>query len=172
KRRKLESKQESKKEKKKKQVKSGESVTEPEKEELGPEAENEQCEKSSTETKKKESIRERKRKRYMKLLEEKKLKTELALQQKSLNYLSKWKHSREEWKFEKLRQIWLQHNMYDSSKIPQEFWDILVDYFSNCKGKARDIILKDALKLIEENTEDEDEMKIQRARNIIQTLQE
>ncbi|XP_044256103.1 uncharacterized protein C7orf50 homolog [Tribolium madens] len=123
--------------------------------------------------KKTESIRERKRKKHAKLVEEKKIKAELALQEKALNYLSKWKHDREEWKFEKLRQIWLQHNMYDESKVPQEFWETLVEYFSNSKGKSRDVMLKEALKIIEgEDDENKNTCKMERARDIIQNLQE
>lgn len=123
--------------------------------------------------KKTESIRERKRKKYAKLVEDKKLKTELALQQKSLNYLSKWKHSRADWKFEKLRQIWLQENMFNSDKIPDEFWGILVEYFSNSKGKARDFIVDKALKFIDaEENSSEGNLDIIRARSIIQNLHE
>ncbi|KAJ3658676.1 hypothetical protein Zmor_010401 [Zophobas morio] len=126
-----------------------------------------------SESKKKESIRAQKRKKYAQLLQDKKLQAELGLQQKSLNYLSKWKHSRSEWKFEKLRQIWLQQSMYDSSKVPQEFWETLVEYFSHSKGKVRDSILKDAVKIIEaENSEEETQVKVERARDIIQNLQE
>ncbi|EFA02103.1 uncharacterized protein C7orf50 homolog [Tribolium castaneum] len=125
------------------------------------------------EGKKTESIRALKRKKYAKLLEDKKNKTELALQEKALNYLSKWKHSRDEWKFEKLRQIWLQHNMYDEVKVPPEFWQTLVEYFSNSKGKSREVLLKEAVAIIEgENDENQGTCKLERARDIIQNLQE
>lgn len=136
-------------------------------------AEEEENEESKSPESKKESIRARKRKKYAQLLEEKKMKAEVAFQEKALNYLSKWKHSRDEWKFEKLRQIWLQHNMYDSVKVPQEFWETLIEYFSNSKGKARDVLLKEALKIIEEeNEENKATCKMLRARDIIQNLQE
>lgn len=134
----------------------------------------------STQKPSEESIRAKKRKKHAKLLEEKKLKAELAMQQKCLNYLSLWKHNRQEWKFEKLRQVWLQQNLYNKAKIPDEFWDVLVQYFSNSKGKARDTIIKDAIKIVEqedtepvEETDKEDfTVKLSRARNIIQNLQE
>ncbi|KAJ3630953.1 hypothetical protein MTP99_012114 [Tenebrio molitor] len=128
---------------------------------------------NTAEKKKEESIRAQKRKKHVQLLEEKKVKKELHSQQESLNYLSKWKHTRDEWKFEKLRQIWLLHNLYDSDKIPQEFWETLLEYFNNAQGKVRDTLLKEAVKIVEENSEDtENSCKVERARDIIQNLQE
>lgn len=122
--------------------------------------------------KKKLSIRAQKRLKHEKLKEEKHIQTELSLQQKSLNYLSKWKHSRTDWKFEKLRQIWLQHNMLDEGKIPQEFWATLMEYLGNSKGKAKEAILKSALKVVEDESVDQDSIKVFRARDIIQNLAE
>lgn len=132
---------------------------------------------TKTEGEKEESIRARKRKKHAQLLADKKLKSELALQQKGLNYLSLWKHNRSEWKFEKLRQVWIQHNMFDAAKIPDEFWDDLVQYFGNSKGKARSVIIQDAVKLIEkegsdDTDSDEFQIKLKRARDIVQNLQE
>lgn len=118
------------------------------------------------------SIRARKRLKYDKLKEEKHVQVELSLQQKSLNYLSKWKHSRSDWKFEKLRQIWLQQNMLNEAKIPEKFWVILVEYLGNSKGKAKETILKSALKVVEDENEDQDSVKVLRARDLIQNLAE
>ncbi|KAF7274178.1 uncharacterized protein LOC143204815 [Rhynchophorus ferrugineus] len=126
---------------------------------------------------KKESIRSQKRKKHAKLLEEKKLKAELQYQQKALNYLSKWKHSRSEWKFEKLRQIWLQKNLLDETKIPDEFWENVVEYFSGSKGRCRQEILDEALKVVEKENPDDEDMseefknQLKRARSIVQILQ-
>lgn len=127
-----------------------------------------------------ESIRAKKRKKHAELLQQQKSKAELALQQKCLNYLSQWKHNRGEWKFEKLKQVWLQQNMFSSLKLPEEFWETLVEYFGGSKGKVRDAIVKDALKIIEEDgtaekaegDDDDDGVKLRRARDIIQNLQE
>ncbi|CAH1985670.1 unnamed protein product [Acanthoscelides obtectus] len=128
---------------------------------------------------KKESIRAQKRRKHAELLSQKKMKAELKMQQSALNYLSKWKHSRSDWKFEKLKQIWLQQNLYDEANIPKEFWEVTVEYFAGSKGSTRDTILKEAVKIIEkeeqseESNDDEDyQMKLQRARDIIQYLQE
>lgn len=125
-----------------------------------------------------ESIRAQKRKKHAKLLEDKRLKTELTTQENTLNYLSKWKHCRSEWKFEKLKQIWLQQNLFDASKIPNEFWETAVEYFSGSKGFIRNVVMRDALKIIEkeESTEEEDTdenylLILKRARDIVQNLQ-
>lgn len=126
-----------------------------------------------------ESKRSLKRKKHTKLLEEKKLKTDLKMQQSVLNYLSKWKHARTEWKFEKIKQIWLQQNLFVVNKIPEEFWDSTVEYFNGSKGAIRKVILKEALKIIEEedNSEVENDdkdylTKLKRAREIVQSLEE
>lgn len=127
---------------------------------------------------KKESIRARKRKKHVQLLEEKKLNAELDLQKKALNYLSKWKHSRSDWKFEKLKQVWIQQNLFDSTKIPNEFWETTLEYFSGTKGHSRQVALDESLKIIEteegnsETLLDEDyQVKLKRARSIVQSLQ-
>lgn len=126
-----------------------------------------------------ESKRSLKRKKHAKLLEEKKLKADLNMQQSVLNYLSKWKHARSEWKFEKLKQIWLQQNLFIVDKLPEEFWSTVVEYLNGSKGATRKIILKGALKIIEEEdktegeNDDEDyQTKLRRARDVIQSLEE
>jgi len=126
---------------------------------------------------KKESVRARKRKKHLKLMEERKLNSDLQLQQKGLNYLSKWKHSKSEWKFEKLKQVWIQQSLLDSSKIPNEFWATALEYFSGTKGSSRQSALDEAIKVIEaegENSEEQSEeyrVKLSRARDIVQNLQ-
>ncbi|KAK9758982.1 WKF domain [Popillia japonica] len=127
---------------------------------------------------KEESIRARKRRKHMELLQAKKLRHEVDLQQKCLNYLSLWKHSRSQWKFEKLKQIWLQQNMFDDTKIPDEFWDTLVEYFNSAKGQAKSSLLSGAVKIVDSVEEMDDEspektnVKYLRARNIVQNIQE
>lgn len=126
-----------------------------------------------------ESKRSLKRKKHAKLLEEKKLKAELNMQHSVLNYLSKWKHARSDWKFEKLKQIWLQQNLFIVDKLPEEYWSTVVEYLNGSKGATRKIILKGALKIIEEEdiaeaeNDDEDyQTKLRRARDVLQSLEE
>ncbi|KAJ8949481.1 hypothetical protein NQ318_005948 [Aromia moschata] len=131
------------------------------------------------EIKRDESIRAQKRKKHAKLLDDKRLKAELNSQQNALNYLSLWKHNREEWKFEKLKQIWLQQSLFEPSKIPSEFWNTVVEYFCGARGAIRTVILKSALEIIEkvdkseeDNTDENYLLILQRARDIVQNLQE
>ncbi|XP_028127750.2 uncharacterized protein C7orf50 [Diabrotica virgifera virgifera] len=125
-----------------------------------------------------ESKRAKRRKKHLELQVAKKLKATLVTQENCLNYLSKWKHSRSEWKFEKLKQIWLSNNLFDSAKIPEEFWATTLEYFTQSRGFVRKVILRDALKLIENDKADEDnpdeeyQSKLKRARDIVQSLQE
>lgn len=205
---KTENKQDTKKEKKQKKKKnklknnselqSGESVkssknkrktdnavneeTEPKKQKLSDEnGESVEPNENDTETpaKTEESIRAKKRKKHQQLMDEKKKKAQLATQENVLNYLSKWKHARNDWKFEKLKQIWLSDNVFDSSKIPDEFWETAVEYFSGSRGFIRNLIVREALKIIEnedkaeeENLEEEYQSRLKRARDIVQNLQE
>lgn len=175
------------KKKKKRKQKVEEEVTKPKKQKgdettTQDEGENgaaENPDSAKRDVKREDSIRAKKRLKHAALMQEKKLKAELALQQKCLNYLSQWKHNKGEWKFEKLKQVWLQQNMLSSEKVPEEVWDTLVEYFAGCKGRGREAIIKDALKVIDaedgENGEGEEEdggVKLKRARDIIQNLQE
>lgn len=126
----------------------------------------------------KESKRSLKKKKYAKLLDEKKSKADLKMQENVLNYLSKWKHARNEWKFEKLKQIWLQQNIFAVHKIPDEIWQAVVEYFNGSRGAIRNAILTDALKIIEEDhgeeqTDDENyQTRLTRARDMVQSLEE
>lgn len=151
-----------------------------EEEQHATEEEQQNTESNQTETnegKGTESIRAKKRKKHAQLMNEKKIKAEEALKQKCLNYLSRWKHNNSEWKFEKLKQLWLQRNMFDSEKVPDEFWDTLVEYFNSAKGKAKHSVLERAVEFVEKEQEIVDEsdefvVKLKRARDIIQNLQD
>lgn len=133
----------------------------------------------SVKSKPTESKRSLKRKKHEKLLEEKKIKTDLKMKENALNYVSKWKHARSEWKFEKLKQIWLQQNLFAVEKIPEEFWQNIVDYFNGSRGAIRNAILSEALKIIEhedkteeQNDDDNYQTRLKRARDMVQSLEE
>lgn len=118
------------------------------------------------------SKRALKRMKYQELLDKKKNESETTLRSKALNYLSKWKYNKTDWKFEKLRQVWLVQNLYDSSKIEDKFWETIVEYFNSAQGKVREKILKEAIKIVEtEDIELNDQVKFQRAKDIVQSLQ-
>jgi hypothetical protein len=49
--------------------------------------------------------------------------------EKCISYLKRWHKDRQNWKFEKLRQIWLFRNMFDPLKVSRNTLD--------CNGKRR-----------------------------------
>ncbi|XP_047357737.1 uncharacterized protein LOC124952234 [Vespa velutina] len=108
---------------------------------------------------------------------EKREATKIEATQKALTYVRKWKYSRSEWKFEKIRQIWLMDNLLDDTLIPDEVFPIVLEYFEGCKGMAREQLLKkgmDVVRIAEENVEKRDEtvesISYKRARLLLQAL--
>ncbi|XP_011695388.1 PREDICTED: protein MNN4 [Wasmannia auropunctata] len=99
--------------------------------------------------------------------------------QKALSYLSTWKYSRNEWKFEKLKQIWLMNNLLNEDAIPDSLFPVVLEYFEGCKGKAREGLLSKGMEVIRKAEMELDEDKkeeimksiaYRRARQLLQTL--
>lgn len=108
---------------------------------------------------------------------EKRQATKVEATQRALTYVKKWKYSRSEWKFEKIRQIWLMDNLLDDTLIPDEVFPIVLEYFEGCKGMAREQLLKkgmDVVRIAEENikkkTETIESVPYKRARLLLQAL--
>ncbi|XP_015187156.1 PREDICTED: uncharacterized protein C7orf50 homolog [Polistes dominula] len=108
---------------------------------------------------------------------EKRQATKAEATQKALTYVKKWKYSRSEWKFEKIRQIWLMDNLLDDTLIPDEVFPTVLEYFEGCKGMAREQLLKkgmDVVRIAEENikkkTETIESVSYKRARLLLQAL--
>lgn len=107
---------------------------------------------------------------------EKKMAMKKKATKKGLNYVSKWKHARNKWKFEKLRQIWLMDNLLDQNSIPDDIFPMVLEYFEGCKGMAREQLLKkgmDVIRTIEENEENKEKVEsvaYERARKLLQAL--
>lgn len=53
--------------------------------------------------------------------------------EKTNAYLDKWNSNRDEWKYEKLRQIFLQKHIFDVNVIDDEHCDIAIKYLSTSK---------------------------------------
>lgn len=90
-----------------------------------------------------------------------------------------WKRSRSEWKFEKIRQIWLIDNLLDENSIPNTTFSIALEYFEGCKGMAREVLLQKGMEVIRKAEEEQDEEKKNeimtsvayvRARQLLQAL--
>ncbi|KAG7226337.1 hypothetical protein INR49_013748 [Caranx melampygus] len=130
-------------------------------------------------------VLERKMKKILKKEEKKRLQAEgetlpktepsgPTAPQQALDYLTCWAEKRTEWKFQKTRQTWLLQHMFDSDKIPDEKFSVLLEYLDGLRGGARDTTVHKALALVEESgkaPEDESvQQRAQRAREVIQLL--
>merc|ERR1711976_5737 len=80
-------------------------------------------------------------------------------QSKALQYLKTWHTDRDNWKFEKCRQIWLLHNAYDKSRVPEDLFPVLLRYMESIKGGMRNMALDIANKKLktEENDKSDEE---------------
>ncbi|XP_046887733.1 uncharacterized protein C7orf50 homolog [Hypomesus transpacificus] len=93
--------------------------------------------------------------------------------QQALDYLSCWAENRKEWKFQKTRQTWLLQHMFDTEKVPDESFSLLLQYLEGLRGVAKDttVLKAEALTREHEGSEEEEALKkTDRAREIIQLL--
>ncbi|XP_068940941.1 uncharacterized protein C7orf50 homolog isoform X2 [Petaurus breviceps papuanus] len=91
----------------------------------------------------------------------------------ALDYLISWANKRKEWKFQKTRQTWLLLHMYDSNKVPDKHFSILLDYLEGLKGRAREVTVQKAETLMKklDNAEPEDSSLLEKSERIRQVLQ-
>lgn len=122
------------------------------------------------------SKRQLKREKAEKEENEKRMASRMDAIEKGLNYVSKWKHARSEWKFEKLRQIWLIDNLLDETSIPDDIFPTVLEYFEGCRGMARELLLKKGMDVVrkveadEGNKNEVESIAYQRARKLLQAL--
>ncbi|XP_022129167.2 uncharacterized protein C7orf50 homolog [Pieris rapae] len=141
--------------------------------------------------KQKKSIRQMKKERHAQRQAEVELAAKDQLKSQCLNYLSQWKHDKQNWKFMKAKQVWLYKNKFSKQLLPENSWPLLLEYFESSQGNIRKMLLDDANKIIKQmddwtesqgknsdNDADEtnlnkpDDVTYNRARNLIQCLQE
>ncbi|KAF7708032.1 hypothetical protein HF521_017089 [Silurus meridionalis] len=95
-------------------------------------------------------VLERKLKKIRKKEEKKKQKEEAkgekeeskssVAQTQALEYLTCWSEKRDEWKFQKTRQVWLLQHMYDSEKVSDSHFSVLLSYLEGLRaslGRSR-----------------------------------
>ncbi|EFN79239.1 uncharacterized protein C7orf50 homolog [Harpegnathos saltator] len=133
----------------------------------------------NTKASRKPSKRQLKREKALQREAQKRHASRIYAMQRALSYVSKWKHSRSEWKFEKIRQIWLIDNLLDENSIPDTIFPIVLEYFEGCKGMAREVLLRKGMDVIRKVEEDENEesrneimesIAYKRARQLLQAL--
>ncbi|XP_037546743.1 uncharacterized protein C7orf50 isoform X2 [Nematolebias whitei] len=130
-------------------------------------------------------VLERKLKKIRKKEEKKRLREEgLTLPKKqavgpsaseqALDYLTCWAENRSAWKFQKTRQTWLLQHMFDSEKVSDDKFSVMLQYLEGLCGQAKDTTVQKAVSVVEDSgqaTEDtEVQQRAQRAREVIQLL--
>ncbi|XP_054913938.1 uncharacterized protein C7orf50 homolog isoform X2 [Poeciliopsis prolifica] len=92
--------------------------------------------------------------------------------QQALDYLTRWAQNRPAWKFQKIRQTWLLQHMYDSEKVPDDTFVVLLQYLEGMFGRAKETTVQKALVLVEESGKAPQDVSVQqraqRAREVIQ----
>lgn len=136
-----------------------------------------------------ETIRQKKKAKHQTNVEVNKLDSRQRERQRNSEYLHKWKHARIEWKFEKLRQISIQNNLFKDEEVGDNAaaasdddvtWAITVEYLAGTQGAARAKIVQKAEEIINDidgriNEFNKNELvklkNYNRAREILQLLQ-
>ncbi|XP_046968781.1 uncharacterized protein C7orf50 homolog [Vanessa cardui] len=141
----------------------------------------------------KKSIRQMKKEKYAQRQADAQAVAKDQLKSQCLNYLTQWKHDKQNWKFMKAKQVWLYKNKFSTQLVPEANWPVFLEYFESATGNIKKMLLDDAHKIIKqmdewteshqnEDTEDKedeassvtkpDENIYNRARSLIQCLQE
>ncbi|RTG89334.1 uncharacterized protein DC041_0007573, partial [Schistosoma bovis] len=85
--------------------------------------------------------------------ERKIIKTFNEIQEEALNYLRIWHEDYENWKFKKLLQSWLIKNALNRKMVPSSEFRIFKQYIKGLVGCARQNLLNQCSKIIEEQTD-------------------
>ncbi|XP_054286711.1 uncharacterized protein C7orf50 homolog isoform X1 [Macrosteles quadrilineatus] len=101
-----------------------------------------------------------------------------------LDYLTRWKNKRGNWKFEKVKQTRLVTNMFENEKLPDAHFDIFLEYMEGGSKSMKELMSKMANEVVEEmekwesltetekvSTPKVNEIKYNRARTVLQMLQ-
>uniref|UniRef100_A0A1Q3F7X5 WKF domain-containing protein n=1 Tax=Culex tarsalis TaxID=7177 RepID=A0A1Q3F7X5_CULTA len=127
----------------------------------------------------KKTKRAKKREKHAKIQEEKQEKSKDRERQEVQQYLQAWRDEREKWKFQKLKQIYIQEHVFDEDRLAADVWPIALEYLSGTKGSGKETLTKRAQTVIREADqqakEGEDQSvlegsRYQRARELLQYL--
>lgn len=142
-------------------------------------------EEPQTEGENKMSKRQMKRERHAQRLAEAEAASHKAVMMQALSYLSLWKYNKNEWKFNKVKQIWLCKHKFETDKIPDELWQPFLEYFAKASGGVKGLLIQDSNEVIkkmekwmEDNKDTENpenkpsEFAYKRARDILQNVNE
>lgn len=122
-----------------------------------------------------QTVRDKKRKIHKQIVEKKREVEGVKDVDAIRTYLTKWKEDRDSWKFEKRKQVFIQNNCFDPSKVLEENWSECLEYLEGTKGKGRETLLATAEKIISdldkvENKDETAKIKYNRSRDLLQML--
>ncbi|ESP01396.1 hypothetical protein LOTGIDRAFT_230679 [Lottia gigantea] len=69
----------------------------------------------------------------------------------ALKYLKTWYKHRDEWKFQKVRQMCLLQHMYDQTQISDKYFKRLLAYLEGLTGASKEKTIKEAGQILVEN---------------------
>ncbi|KAL7732620.1 hypothetical protein ACLKA6_013551 [Drosophila palustris] len=131
------------------------------------------------------TVRQKKKQKHLQRLEAQKDQSADKEAKRNEEYLKKWRDNRQDWKFEKLRQISIQQTAFDEQKLSEDIWGIALEYLASSKGAAKAILTKLAEDVIQELDQKCDQLgedcglerqtivestRYQRARNLLQSF--
>jgi len=98
--------------------------------------------------------------------------SEKTRNERAVQYLRLWHSNRKAWKFNKMMQVQLLHNIFDKSLVNEEDFETVLLYLDGLKGKGREKTKEDAKQILDkeetEGTADAD--KEDRAKQVYQIL--
>ncbi|XP_058831800.1 uncharacterized protein C7orf50 homolog [Topomyia yanbarensis] len=127
----------------------------------------------------KKAKRAKQREKHAKNQEAKHEKSKEREKQETKQYLQMWNDNRDKWKFQKLKQIYIQEHVFDETQLEGEVWPIALEYLSGTKGSGKEALSKRAEAVINEidqqvkDTGDRSLLEVskyQRARDLLQYL--
>ncbi|ALC42907.1 CG15877 [Drosophila busckii] len=129
------------------------------------------------------TVRQKKKQKHLKRLEAQKDQSADKEAKRNEEYLRKWRDSRQDWKFEKLRQISIQQTAFDEKKLNDDVWTIALEYLAGSKGAGKETMIKlaeDAIQKLDKECEElseeverqavVDSTRYQRARQLLQSF--
>ncbi|EAT38788.1 AAEL009356-PA [Aedes aegypti] len=127
----------------------------------------------------KKTKRAKKREKHAKNVDEQKQKAKNREKEECRQYLQTWNDSREKWKFQKIKQVYIQKHVFDEDHLDGDMWPVVLEYLSGTKGPGRENLTKRAEEVIREldrqaKDSGDDSLlegsKYQRARELLQHL--
>lgn len=128
-----------------------------------------------------ESKRSKKRKKHHERIEKSiNIRADKKFHDEIITYLTTWKSDKDSWKFQKVKQMFIQNNVFNDKIIVDDIWHTTLDYLSSSQGKSKEVLKENAKKVIEkvdanyEKSQDKEllnQKSYTRARELLQMLE-